>query len=317
MRYDVSDTRAFSGIFIKIIQKEDSLMIHGWVLIALCSAMGDALRDLSAKRVLTKENSLLFTWLIFALPLPAIYAADYLCGVPQPAPGFYGALLTALPLEILAQILYMQALRLSPLSIVAPLLALSPVFMLAVPYLLIGERISLLAGTGVLLIASGAYVLNAGTVKKGFLEPFRALLRERGAVYMCLVALLFSFTATLSKKAIMLSSPLHYMAVYWTGIVVGMIPLLFFTYRGSWPKTLGNGAVRKALLPALIFVASVFAAAYAMSITKVTYVTTVKRLSVLFSILLAGMILKEESISERLAGGALMITGFALIVLFG
>lgn len=292
-------------------------MIQGWVLIALCSAMGDALRDLSAKCVLTKENSLLFTWLIFALPLPAIYAADYLCGVPRPAPGFYGALLIALPLEILAQILYMQALRLSPLSIVAPLLALSPVFMLAVPFLLIGERISLLAGTGVLLIASGAYVLNAGTVKKGFLEPFRALLRERGAVYMCLVALLFSFTATLSKKAIMLSSPLHYMAVYWTGIVVGMIPLLFFTYRGNWPKTLRNGAVRKALFPALIFVVAVFAAAYAMSITKVTYVTTIKRLSILFSILLAGMILKEESISERLAGGALMITGFALIVLFG
>lgn len=292
-------------------------MIQGWVLIALCSAMGDALRDLSAKRVLNKGNSLLFTWLIFALPLPAIYAADYLCGMPRPAPGFYGALLTALPLEILAQILYMQALRLSPLSIVAPLLALSPVFMLAVPFLLIGERISLLAGTGVVLIASGAYVLNAGTVKKGFLEPFRALLRERGAVYMCLVALLFSFTATLSKKAIMLSSPLHYMAVYWTGIVVGMIPLLFFTYRGNWPETLRNGAVRKALLPALLFVAAVFAAAYAMSITKVTYVTTVKRLSILFSILLAGMILKEESISERLAGGALMISGFALIVLFG
>ena len=54
-----------------------------------------------------------------------------------------------------------------------------------------------------------------------------------------------------------------------------------------------------------------------MSITKVTYVTTVKRLSVLFSILLAGMVLKEESIRERFAGGALMVTGFALIVLFG
>ena len=237
-------------------------MIQGWVLIALVSAAGDALRDLSAKRVLTKGNSLLFTWLIFALPLPAIYTADYIFGVPQPSPGFYGALLTALPLEILAQILYMQALRLSPLSIVAPLLSLSPVFMLVVPLLLIGERINLIAGTGVLLIASGAYVLNAGAVKKGFLEPFRALLRERGAIYMCLVALLFSFTATLSKKAIMLSSPLHYMAVYWTGIVVGMAPLLFFTYRGKWLETLRDGAIRKSLLPALLFVTAVFAAAY-------------------------------------------------------
>jgi drug/metabolite transporter (DMT)-like permease len=292
-------------------------MIQGWVLIALVSAAGDALRDLSAKRVLTRGNSLLFTWLIFALPLPAIYTADYLFGGPSPSPGFYGALLTALPLEILAQVLYMQALRLSPLSLVAPLLSLSPVFMLVVPLLLIGERINLVAGTGVLLIASGAYVLNAGTAKKGVLEPFRALLRERGAVYMCMVALLFSFTATLSKKAIMLSSPLHYMAVYWTGIVLGMSPLLFFAYRGKWQETLRDGPIRKSLLPALLFVTAVFAAAYAMSITKVTYVTTVKRLSGLFSILLAGAVLKEESIRERFAGGVLMVTGFALIVLFG
>jgi drug/metabolite transporter (DMT)-like permease len=134
---------------------------------------------------------------------------------------------------------------------------------------------------------------------------------------MCMVALLFSFTATLSKKAIMLSSPLHYMAVYWTGIVLGMSPLLFFAYRGKWQETLRDGPIRKSLLPALLFVTAVFAAAYAMSITKVTYVTTVKRLSGLFSILLAGAVLKEESIRERFAGGTLMVTGFALIVLFG
>jgi drug/metabolite transporter (DMT)-like permease len=317
MRYDISCTQDFQEMLHKDQRERGDKMIQGWVLIALVSATGDAVRDLTAKRVLTKENSLLFTWLIFALPLPAIYTADYLVGMPQPLPGFYGALCTALPLEILAQILYMQALRLSPLSIVAPLLSLSPVFMLVVPLLLIGEKINLLAGTGVLLIASGAYVLNVGAMKRGVLEPFKALLRERGAVYMCVVALLFSFTATLSKKAIMLSSPLHYMAVYWTGIVVGMTPLLFFAYRGKWQKTFRDGAVRKSLLPALLFVTAVFAAAYAMSITKVTYVTTVKRLSVLFSIMLAGAVLKEESIRERFAGGVLMVTGFALIVLFG
>ncbi len=292
-------------------------MIEIWVLVALVSASGDALRDLAAKRVLTRENSLLFSWLIFALPLPVVYAADYLHGLPRPAPGFYGTLLTALPLEILAQILYMQALRLSPLSLVAPLLSLSPVFMLIIPFLLIGETISLVAGTGVLLIASGAYVLNAGAVKRGLLEPFKALLREKGAVVMCMVALLFSITATLSKKAIMLSSPLHYMAVYWTGIVVGMVPVLLFAYRRTWRETLREGALKKAVIPALLFVIAVFAAAYAMSITKVTYVTTVKRLSALFSIVLGGAVLKEESIRERLAGGMLMVIGFAFIVLFG
>ena len=212
-------------------------MIQGWVLIALVSATGDAVRDLAAKRVLTKENSLLFTWLIFALPLPAIYTADYFVGVPRPLPGFYGALCTALPLEILAQILYMQALRLSPLSIVAPLLCPfsrihaggSPA-----PHWRKNQPDRRDRSSSDCL---GSLRAERRGSKHGVLEPFRALLRERGAVYMCVVALLFSFTATLSKKAIMLSSPLHYMAVYWTGIVVGMTPLLFFAYRGKWQET--------------------------------------------------------------------------------
>ncbi len=288
-----------------------------WVYVSLLSAIGDALRDFSAKKVLTKNNSILFTWLIFAIPLPVIYLVDFICGVPQPAPGFYSAIFTALPLEILAQFLYMQALRLSPLSIVAPLLSLTPVFMLVVPYLLIGESIGMVSGAGVLLIAAGAYVLNAGAWRKGIMEPFRALLRDRGALCMCIVALLFSFTATLSKKAITLSSPAHYMAVYWTSLVVGMTPMVFLTCRGRWREVISGGTVRKALLPALIFVAAVFAAAYGMSLTKVTYVNTVKRLSALFSIFLAGAFLKEESIRERFSGAVLMVGGFALIVLFG
>ncbi len=292
-------------------------MAHLWVFVALLSAVGDAARDFSAKRVLTEGNSMLFTWLIFVLPLPVIYTADLLYGIPHPAPGFYSAIFSALPLEILAQILYMQALRLSPLSIVAPLLSLTPLFMLVVPLLLIGERIGPVSGAGVLLITAGAYILNAGAARKGILEPFRALLRERGAVYMCLVALLFSFTATLSKKAIVLSSPAHYMAVYWTCLVLGMTPLVFWTYRGRWSEAFDGGTVRKAIVPALLFVMAVFAAAYAMSITKVTYAVTVKRLSALFSIALAGAFLKEERIRERFAGAALMVSGFALIVLFG
>jgi hypothetical protein len=60
-------------------------------------------------------------------------------------------------------------------------------------------------------------------VRKGILGPFRALFRERGAsaLHRCHA---LSFTATLSKKAISLSSPLHYMAVYWTCLVIGMSP---------------------------------------------------------------------------------------------
>lgn len=150
---------------------------------------------------------------------------------------------------------------------------------------------------------------SAGTIESPVSGTRRNLYVPGGAA--------LSITATLSKKAIVLSSPAHYMAVYWTCLVTGMTPLVFWTYRGRWSEAMEGGTVRKAMLPAILFVSAVFAAAYAMSLTKVTYVTTVKRLSILFSIILAGTVLKEEYIRERLTGAMLMLSGFALIVLFG
>lgn len=286
-----------------------------WIVVALASAMGDALRDLSLKRVITRGNALSITWLLFALPLPALYLADYLYGIPQTKPGFYETLLLALPLEILAQILYMQALRLSPLSLVAPLLSLSPLFMLVVPRIIINETITLTSSGGVLLIAGGAYALHMGSARRGIWEPFRAFVREKGALCMAAVALIFSITATLSKKAIMLATPIHYMAVYWTGIVVGMAPVVLYAQRHQNSEPLTRRTITAVLPAALLFTGAVFAAAFAMNITKVTNVTAIKRLSILFSIILAGAVLKEESIKERLIGGILMVGGFMLIVL--
>ncbi|MEK7307764.1 MAG: EamA family transporter, partial [Nitrospirota bacterium] len=54
---------------------------------------------------------------------------------------------------------------------------------------------------------------------------------------------------------------------------------------------------------------------YAMSLTKVAYMISVKRTSLLFSIFYGYIIFKEEKISERLAGSIIMLAGFVIIVL--
>ena len=53
----------------------------------------------------------------------------------------------------------------------------------------------------------------------------------------------------------------------------------------------------------------------AMSMVNVAYMISVKRTSLLFSILYGHVLFKEEKIAEKAVGGIMMFVGFLLIVL--
>jgi len=75
----------------------------------------------------------------------ALYSADTRDNPPvHPWPeldrDFYMAFIIALPVELITIILYVKALKLSPLSLTVPFLALTPVFLVTVSYFLLGKR---------------------------------------------------------------------------------------------------------------------------------------------------------------------------------
>lgn len=94
--------------------------------------------------------------------------------LPQLDATFWQATAFAIPCDIVALLLYMRALKVSPMSLTVPFLALTPVFMLFTSFLLLGELPSSLGLTGILLIAAGAYLLNVHTSKRGLWQPLRA-----------------------------------------------------------------------------------------------------------------------------------------------
>ncbi|WP_298432615.1 EamA family transporter [Geobacter sp.] len=186
-----------------------------WFPVTLLCALSLATSDALTKKALSaRHNEYLIAWFRLLLMLPPLSLLLLVVPVPTLGPEFLPTILTALPLELAALILYFKALKHSPLGLTVPFLALTPVFLLVIPYLLLGERISLTGGIGILLIAAGSYTLNLRSRRDGFLAPFRAILRERGSLCMIGVAVLYSFTATLGKKAITVSSPLFFAGLY-------------------------------------------------------------------------------------------------------
>lgn len=291
-------------------------MISPWVFWSLLSAFTTASNDALTKKALAAHNEYLIAWLRLLWALPFLLATLAFISIPSIDSIFFLAFFAALPLEAIATVLYVKALKTSPLSLTVPFLSLTPIFLIVVPYLILGETISTLGIVGVLTIAFGGYTLNIDQTKKGFLAPFIAIGKERGSLIMIGVALIYSITATLGKLAIQHSSPLFFGSTYYGALAIALAPIALLKGREKRKVIPPGGAIKASILPGFCHAASIGAHTIAISLTQVAYMISVKRLSLLIGVLFGYMFFKETNIGERFLGTLLMIIGFALIVLF-
>jgi drug/metabolite transporter (DMT)-like permease len=287
-----------------------------WILFALISAFTLATSDALTKKALSVHNEYLIAWLRLLFSLPLLIGALFFIPVPPLDNHFYRAFLTALPLEIVAIIFYIKALKVSPLSLTLPFLSLTPVFLIIVSYIILGEKVSVIGALGVLFIAVGGYTLNIKEFKKGVFEPFIAIKKEKGSIFMIIVALIYSFTSSLGKRAIEHSSPIFFGATYITLLVIVLTPIALYKGRDELRAIFRNGAIKSTILPGMLQSIMIISHMIAMSMTKVAYMISVKRLSLLIGIFYGYLFFNESGIRERMLGTILMLTGFVLIVLY-
>ena len=111
-----------------------------------------------------------------------------------------------LGLNVVANVLFVRAVKVSPLSMTVPYLSLSPVFATVAAGPMLGEYPSTQQWLGVVAVVLGALLLSAG----GFGALSQALHRfrsERGAVLMTIVAALWALTVALDKQAMQHAAP--------------------------------------------------------------------------------------------------------------
>jgi drug/metabolite transporter (DMT)-like permease len=293
------------------------IIMEPWVILSLISAFSLATSDALTKRVITHENEYVIAWFRVVFALPALFAAAALSGpLPRPDGAFFAAFFAALPLELGAILLYYKALRISPLSLTLPFLSVTPVFLIVISFVLVGQGVSALGGAGIALIGLGGYTLNLSALRAGFLEPFRAIARERGSLYMLMIALVYSITSALGKIGVDHSSAPFFGATYFLALAVLMLPIIARrSGKGRLPELLRKN-VRLALIPALFDAAATVSHFYAISMANVAYMIAVKRTSLLFGVLYGFLLFGERHVRERLLGAVLMFAGFVLVAIY-
>lgn len=289
-------------------------MVPFWVVYALVSAFTLATSDALTKQSLTAANEYLVAWFRLVFSLPLLFLLVFLVPVPELDRTFFAASLCALPLEVIALILYIKALRSSPLSLTLPFLSFTPLFLIVVSGFILQEKISVRGGFGIFLLAAGSYSLHLTSMRKGFLEPLKAIVKERGSVFMLAVSVLYSFTSPLGKMAIEHSSPLFFGIAYFMALTVIFTPIALWQGKSEVKNFFASGAYRKLAVPGFFWSCMIISHMIAISLVQVAYMISVKRISILIGVVYGYLFFREQDIRERFLGALLMVLGFVLIV---
>ncbi|MCB9742902.1 MAG: DMT family transporter [Alphaproteobacteria bacterium] len=292
-------------------------MTTGLLLTALCAlawAGMDALRKVLAGRIEPLPLAGLLT--LGQLPVYGAWAAWE--GRLQVSAGYWLPGLLDVACNLVAQVLFVTAVRASPLSRVVPMLAFTPVFAIATGALVLGERPTPWQGLGVLGVVLGAMILQLR--RDDLSDPARFLgawVREPGVPMMLGVAALWSLTMVLDKLCLTQASVPSHALLHVAGMATGI--LLLLAGRGRLSALGAARAHWRPYLAAILVVGLATASQYfAIRTMLVSEVEAIKRATGLAGAVLNGWLLFGEPVtSAKLLAIAVMASGVVAVVLGG
>ena len=305
------------------------------LLLALLSAVFWASLDITRKHIggSMTASAAVIGLMFWQAPLIAPFLAGTEAGLsPAASNPLYEILFVGVPsltldygllaavsvaLNIVANLLFLRAVQISPLSLTTPYLAFTPVFSALAAYLTIGQEPTGWGIAGIGTVCLGAFFLNPGQTEAGILAPLKALWDERGSLYMVVVALLWSVTPVVDKEAAAMTSPMWHTLVLALGIGLGLVGWRLARDRRAAELLDELRSMRGWLIAGGFFLVGAMVLQLASyEFIKIAYVETLKRAVGVLGAILAGWILFEEKDIARGLGGALvMAAGVAMILM--
>ena len=277
---------------------------------AVAFSLADLLRKLLAERA--RPLPLL---LAMSAGMAPVFLVWWLWqGGGGPGAGYWLPGLGSVILNLLANLAFLQAVRIAPLSLTIPVLSLTPVFttLLAIPVL--GEVPSSRQLAGVVLVVAGVLWLNSGAGRGVSLgNLWRSLWHEKGSQLMVMTALFWSLAMPLDKIALAASAPPFHGLALNAGVAAGA--LLVLAARGQTGE-LRRLSAHGGLLALIVIVGAVALVLILLAIPLVWigFIETMKRGLGSFLALVWGRLFFAESVTGRkLVAVAVIAVGVALI----
>jgi len=284
-----------------------------WVIFATLNPIFDASRNVFSKKASLNVDSLVVSWINNVIPLILYFPIIFFIDLKFNQQFFISVVISG-SINTAAAILYHKAISRGDISVVVPMLSFTPLFLLVISPLLVGEFPTVNGLIGIVLIVVGSYLLNVNLKERGIFYPLKSIFKNKATRYMLIVAFIWSISANFDKKGIEASSIFQYIIFINLFVTIGTT---IFSISSGKLSLHSVWSERKNLF----FVGVLTSMAYfvhmtALSMTLVAYVIALKRTAGMITIVLGYFFLREQNIQERLLGSTIMFVGVLFIVLF-
>jgi len=281
-------------------------------LFAILTGIFFGLQGTYSKILTQKIPTALLTWGIFTFTLPYLFFLLLMDGIPTVVwSDFLWSTGVSFLVNVLAWNLFFRALRESSLAHTMPFTAFTPLFLIPVAFVLLGELPDGKGLVGILLIISGGYGIH---LQSGNLfEPFKNLVSNKGTRLMLIVALIWSISATVEKVAVLSSSQVFYGTIIHALLSLAYLPYLLRDRKqkvGVIKQNIG-GLFILGFISGFLVLFQFTALKYML----VSYVIAFKRAGVMVSVLLGIMLFREKSPLKNLFCTIVMVGGVFLLMM--
>ena len=287
-----------------------------WVVFTLIAAVLLGMKSVCAKKVLFQEHACEFmttySLLTFVFSLFFLYKMNFSM--------HYTVVLLIYAKSFVLCIAWLfqtKALRHMDLSKTAPLLNLSPIFLIIFSAFFLNEIPTLVQFLGITFIIVGAYWLQSHHNIRQFLKPLH-FFKSKYSIYILIALVGYSMCAIIDKIVLKSINPYTYLFFSFLFLTLNYLIIQFYKYDG-W-KDIEQVIVES---KGLIFAVVVFGLiadilyfhAVAIPTAMIALIIPLKRISTLVATIVGGSLFHEKNLSHRVIGCVIMILGVFLIVI--
>lgn len=286
-----------------------------WFWLVIAAAVLGAIDVILNKKALHKIGPAVYMWSVFILPIPFLFYLVLQEGIPTLNLVFFIATSISSLIFIFSRIIFNHTLKKSLISKILPLTSFTAFFTYVFGVMFLSEFIRTVPVLGLLSVIFGAYVLNADQAREDILKPFRLLFLKKESIILLFGIMLGSLTAILDKWALNNSTPSS--PIFTLFVEQGMMTVLLTGYLLSkksrvWLTEFKNNFVIL-FLNSLTFIAVGLLVFYAYVDAPVALVLGIKRLQLVFILLMGYLFFKDKPTKHTWIATAIMIAGVLMI----
>ncbi|MBC2736108.1 MAG: EamA family transporter [Desulfobacteraceae bacterium] len=287
------------------------------VVLVLISAVMHAVRNFLTKTAFDKQ---VFVWWYELVGL-LFFAPVFVYGLWRGAFVLEGiwpiAVLSGL-LHFLYWLWLSRSLDEGDLSRVYPISRSAPALVFVIAVVFMGEDVSVSGAVGILLAALGVYTISLSRLTPAaLLQPLRNFRNDKATRYAFLTLLAVAAYSIVDKQAVMRFHPVAFAFVYpWVSMAL-LSGYIRTAKRAGALRREWQANRRAILVCGVLGIFGYFLILMAFSLERISYVVGLRQISIVFSVLLGVVVLKERHGRQRMLSAVMIFIGVYLIARAG